>query len=124
MPFAWIPNPPPAGSTDVNIQFSHPPRIITWSTVPGREVAAGTSLAVQAEVEFFGDGSAEQVTVQFWDDDAAGGSFVGDVESLTYDAAEELWVGSINAVSGADAISLTALDSDGTTSTEASVVVP
>ena len=110
--FEWTSKTPPESSVLVTLEFYHPPSIIEWSAVPGPGVTADTDIAVQADVEFFGDGSSESVEAQFWDTDADVGA--GSPVSLTYSGGT-LWEGTIPTVLGAEELRLTAEDDEGTT---------
>ncbi len=121
----WTAIPPIMGDAYVDLTFSHTPRIIVWSSVPGPAHASdGTYVEVQAQVEFFGDGTDESVTAQFYDNETAGGSLVGAPGVLTDPDTDGIWNGTVEAVGGADLLRLTAHDSEGDTYQEAVYAVP
>lgn len=124
--FIWNALPPIMGDSRVDMIFSHTPRIITWSATPGPAGASeGDFIDIQADVEFFGDGLAETVEAQYWDNETGGGSLVGEpgLLSLT-DAVNGIWNGSVEVVSGADILRLTATDSEGSIYQEMAYSVP
>lgn len=122
IPFAWTSNPPPSGDTNITLQFSHPPKIVAWSAVPGPGVPAGTALDIKAAVEFYGS-SGQTVTAQFFDTDPATPVGMGTAGTLTDPDADGIWTGTVTTVAGAELLRLTATDDDGTTTSDASYLV-
>ena len=115
IPFEWD-SVSPQSETAVNLTFTHPPGINDWSAIPGPGATAGTDVSIQADVTFYG--STPGVEVQF----VSSGTLIGSPASLTN--AGSVWIGTISAESGADALRLTATDDEGTTSSDAQYVVP
>jgi hypothetical protein len=122
--FVWSAIPPIVGNALVDLEFSHTPRILSWSATPASGAAAGEAIAIKAEVEFYGDGLSEGVTAQFWDNEAAGGSLVGTPGILSDPEADGIWTGTVNAVAGSDKLRISATDSEGSTVSEVYFVVP
>lgn len=115
--FHWTAPADDKGSTDIDLSFMHPPQIHDWSVAPGPGVVAGTTISVQADVEFFGSGGT--VTAQFWNGGTS--SYIGTAGSLSY--SDPVWSGTVTTVLGATELHLIASDSEGdATSTMAFVV--
>lgn len=112
--FEWFGGYQANGNAVVDINFVHPPRIVSWSAVPGPGpgTTAGTPIAIVADVEFFGTDPLVEpfVEAQFFDD--IGPNPVG--EALILDFTDPLWGGTIEAAVGASSLRLAASDEDGT----------
>ncbi len=110
--FEWYGGYQADGNAVIDINFVHPPRIVTWSAVPGPGAPANSFVDLIAEVKFFGTDPLVDpyVEAEFFDD--VGPDPIGEAIILSF--TDPLWEGSIRAPAGATDLRLSATDEDGT----------